>query len=111
MNICSLLVSTVDSDVGTGAGMERGTVRPGLDSTFSSQPYAGPRLPIGGAGPSQYMGLNADTNMCKPDKESVWCLPPDYNQEKHPFTCEYPSSKQCNVMYLPSVSNAQMHLQ
>ena len=34
-----------------------------------------------------FYGLNADTNMCKPDKSFTWCLPADYNQEKHPFTC------------------------
>ena len=37
-----------------------------------------------------FYGLNADTNMCKPDKSFTWCLPPDYNQEKHPFTCKTP---------------------
>ena len=29
-----------------------------------------------------------DTNVCKPNTSFIWCLPPDYNQEKHPFTCE-----------------------
>ena len=37
-----------------------------------------------------FYGLNADTNMCKPDKSFTWCLPADYNQEKHPFTCRNP---------------------
>lgn len=27
-----------------------------------------------------------DTNTCKPNSSFIWCLPHDYNQEKHPFT-------------------------
>jgi len=27
-----------------------------------------------------------NTNRCKPNTSFVWCLPQDYNQEKHPFT-------------------------
>lgn len=30
--------------------------------------------------------LNLDTNHCKPDTQYVWCLPQDYNLEKHPFS-------------------------
>jgi len=30
--------------------------------------------------------LNFDTNRCKPNTSYVWCLPKDYNQEKHPFS-------------------------
>ena len=30
-----------------------------------------------------------DDNYCKPNVSYVWCLPRDYNQEKHPVTCEY----------------------
>merc|ERR1719225_2460390 len=40
-----------------------------------------------------FYGLNADTNMCKPDKSFTWCLPADYNQEKHPFTFFHLSNK------------------
>ena len=29
-----------------------------------------------------------DTNRCKPNQTFVWCLPFDYNQEKHPFSCK-----------------------
>ena len=29
-----------------------------------------------------------DTNHCKPGTQHVWCLPRDYNLEKHPFSCE-----------------------
>ena len=29
-----------------------------------------------------------DTNKCKPNTSFIWCLPQDYNQEKHPFTCK-----------------------
>ena len=29
-----------------------------------------------------------DTNKCKPNTPFIWCLPQDYNQEKHPFTCK-----------------------
>ena len=32
--------------------------------------------------------LNLDTNHCKPDTQYVWCLPQDYNLEKHPFSCK-----------------------
>jgi len=28
----------------------------------------------------------ADDDYCKPNSSYVWCLPRDYNQEKHPFT-------------------------
>ena len=34
-----------------------------------------------------FFGLNFETNRCKPGTAFVWCLPKDYNQEKHPFTC------------------------
>ena len=33
-----------------------------------------------------------NTNRCKPNTSFVWCLPQDYNQEKHPFTCKSVSS-------------------
>ena len=29
-----------------------------------------------------------DTNYCSANGSFVWCLPRDYNQEKHPFTCK-----------------------
>ena len=29
-----------------------------------------------------------DDNYCKRNVSYVWCLPRDYNQEKHPVTCE-----------------------
>ena len=29
-----------------------------------------------------------DDNYCKPNVSYVWCLPRDYNQEKHPVTCK-----------------------
>ena len=32
-------------------------------------------------------GLGGDTNHCKPGTQHVWCLPRDYNLEKHPFSC------------------------
>ena len=35
-----------------------------------------------------FFGLNFDTNRCKPNTSFIWCLPVDYNQEKHPFTCK-----------------------
>jgi len=34
-----------------------------------------------------------DTNRCKPNTSYVWCLPSDYNQEKHPFTYFYMVNK------------------
>jgi len=36
--------------------------------------------------PASFIGLNFDTNRCKPNTSFVWCLPKDYNQEKHTFT-------------------------
>ena len=30
----------------------------------------------------------ADDDYCKHNRTYVWCLPQDYNQEKHPFTCK-----------------------
>jgi len=33
------------------------------------------------------IGLRGEHNLrCKPNTSYVWCLPPDYNQEKHPFS-------------------------
>merc|ERR1719397_2390927 len=29
---------------------------------------------------------NLDTNRCRANTSFIWCLPPDYNQEKHPFS-------------------------
>lgn len=29
-----------------------------------------------------------EDNYCAPNGTYVWCLPRDYNQEKHPFTCK-----------------------
>ncbi|XP_023330426.1 uncharacterized protein LOC111702872, partial [Eurytemora carolleeae] len=34
-----------------------------------------------------------DTNRCKPNSTYVWCLPADYNQEKHPFSYFYMVNK------------------
>ena len=33
------------------------------------------------------LGHQHDKNKCQPNKTFIWCLPVDYNQEKHPFTC------------------------
>ena len=30
-----------------------------------------------------------DDNYCTANSSYVWCLPRDYNQEKHPFSCKY----------------------
>ena len=29
-----------------------------------------------------------EDNYCRRNRSFVWCLPRDYNQEKHPFTCK-----------------------
>ena len=39
--------------------------------------------------PEGLFGLNFNTNICKPNVSYIWCLPSDYNQEKHPFTCRF----------------------
>ena len=40
-----------------------------------------------GGSPGSPSGFASD-NSCKENNASfVWCLPPDYNQEKHPFIC------------------------
>jgi len=36
--------------------------------------------------PLSVLGMSLETNRCKPNQTYVWCLPYDYNQEKHPFT-------------------------
>jgi len=36
--------------------------------------------------PNTFFRVNFDTNKCKPQKKFVWCLPKDYNLEKHPFS-------------------------
>ena len=38
--------------------------------------------------PLSVLGMSLETNRCKPNQTYIWCLPFDYNQEKHPFTCE-----------------------
>jgi len=40
-----------------------------------------------------FFGLNFDTNRCKPNTSYIWCLPSDYNQEKHPFTFHHLENK------------------
>ena len=30
---------------------------------------------------------DTNTNICQHNNSFIWCLPNDYNQEKHPFTC------------------------
>jgi len=99
--LASLLVS-VDSDGGYSMGLGLGTVSPREDTTipgFSHSQQGGSHYNQAhhrGGGNLDMMnqagfyGLNADTNMCKPDKSFTWCLPADYNQEKHPFTCRSP---------------------
>ena len=101
--LCSLLVVTVDSDGGYSMGLGLGTVSPRDEATvpgFShsqqgnahhynqQRPSSGRHMDM--MNQAGFYGLNADTNMCKPDKAFTWCLPPDYNQEKHPFTCKNP---------------------
>ena len=38
-----------------------------------------------------------DTNHCKPGTQHVWCLPRDYNLEKHPFSCELGAGTALNI--------------
>ena len=54
-----------------------------------------------GPGPARGAGgLHHDTsNKCQPNKTFIWCLPVDYNQEKHPFTCKREKSC-CNDVEL-----------
>ena len=40
-----------------------------------------------------------DTNKCKPNTSFIWCLPQDYNQEKHPFTCKIWQIFVCFLIY------------
>ena len=42
----------------------------------------------GHAGHEGHESLSMETNKCKPNTSFIWCLPQDYNQEKHPFTCK-----------------------
>ena len=39
--------------------------------------------------PLSVLGMSLETNRCKPNQTYIWCLPFDYNQEKHPFTCRF----------------------
>jgi len=63
--------------------------------TGTPRPRAGP----GHQGPSvppmsvPYMGMGVDSVRCKPNHTFTWCLPADYNQEKHPFTFFHLSNK------------------
>lgn len=38
---------------------------------------------------AQFFPPPIDTNRCKANTTYIWCLPQDYNQEKHPFTLLY----------------------
>jgi len=103
--LASLLVVTVDSDGGYSMGPGLGTVSPRDDATvpgfshsqqgnahhYNQQRSSGRHLDM--MNQAGFYGHNADTNMCKPDKSFTWCLPPDYNQEKHPFTFFHLSNK------------------
>ena len=35
---------------------------------------------------------DTNTNICHHNNSFIWCLPNDYNQEKHPFTCRHQSA-------------------
>ena len=47
------------------------------------------------------LGHQHDKNKCQPNKTFIWCLPVDYNQEKHPFTCR----SSCLKKFHPKVRN------
>ena len=49
--------------------------------------------------PVSLLGMSLETNRCKPNQSYVWCLPFDYNQEKHPFTCKIPSQIMINTLF------------
>jgi len=79
-----LPLSSSDPDGGLySAGLA--TVSPYEDSTHRHQtgPYSGLLDPLD---PATLLSMNFDTNRCKPNSSYVWCLPKDYNQEKHPFS-------------------------
>ncbi len=58
-----------------------------------------------GGSPGSPSGFASD-NSCKENNASfVWCLPPDYNQEKHPFICtkrkhRFPQKSQINFEFI-----------
>ena len=37
--------------------------------------------------------VSHDPTLCLKDRPFVWCLPSDYNKEKHPFTCKKQNNK------------------
>jgi len=43
--------------------------------------------------PNTFFRLNFETNRCKPNTSFIWCLPKDYNLEKHPFSYYYLENK------------------
>jgi len=43
--------------------------------------------------------MNLDPTLCVKDKAYVWCLPNDYNKEKHPFTYFYLMNKTLPLNY------------
>ncbi len=52
-----------------------------------------------------------DDNYCKPNTSYIWCLPRDYNQEKHPVTCEYQSySYSSPLVAINSTAYAQIRI-
>jgi len=97
--ILSLLLGGVSSDGGYGSSMGLGTGggmgTSGYYDESTNSPGHGPKLgPVSSSYASApYQGMSFDTNRCKPNHTFTWCLPHDYNQEKHPFTFFYLTNK------------------
>jgi len=58
--------------------------------------------------PNTFFRVNFDTNKCKPNSSFVWCLPKDYNLEKHPFSCKYFSTFNSNLLNYPILSYSRL---
>lgn len=77
-------------------GLYGGVLSASEDTTFQdgSVSYAGyVSNPAESLDPNTFFRVNFDTNKCKPNASFIWCLPADYNLEKHPFSYYYLENK------------------
>lgn len=84
---------TYSAGLATASPMEASS-----DNQFHQQTYyPGGMDPMD---PASLFGLDFDTNRCKNNTSYIWCLPQDYNQEKHPFSCRLQTGEQISSLGL-----------
>jgi len=99
LGLVTVLLLSCLNGVNSDMGMTYRSTHGPDEIPVTAAPYTqqgGARHRLGGMsfGSTAHLGgLSFDTIMCKPNVSFTWCLPPDYNQEKHPFTFFYLSNK------------------